>query len=87
LDDQRQPGLLILFYDPGWYELLDSVGANFDPNKFYEGFQESIKAQDGINALLRQRRLRHGGTLEDRVRFITVRDLYPIVNNLGTAAK
>ena len=84
--DRDTQGLLILFYDPGWLELLNTVGVNFDPIKFVAEFQKSDSVQKQINSILQSIPIQsppaEKRTLEDRVRFITTADLYPIVNNL-----
>jgi hypothetical protein len=87
LDDQNNPGLLILFWHPGWLELLNSVGADFDPHKFAQEFKKSEDEQEAVKNLLDAVQVRvpvscTAKTLADRVRFVTAGDLYKIVNNL-----
>jgi len=87
LDDSNYPGLLILFWHPGWLELLNSVGADFNPHTFAEEFKKSEDEQKAVKKVLGDSTVRVAAgcpakTLADRVRFVTAGDLYEIVNNL-----
>ncbi|MCS5421732.1 MULTISPECIES: hypothetical protein [Psychrilyobacter] len=85
LSHSEQEGILVLFYDPGWIDLLNTVGADFDPNEFCKHYNKALELQKKINALLNEISLDGNSgdkTLVQRIRFITANDLYPIVNNL-----
>ncbi|HAC62097.1 MAG TPA: hypothetical protein DCF68_00820 [Cyanothece sp. UBA12306] len=87
LDDQEYPGLLILFWHPGWLELLNSVGADFNPHDFAQEFNKSEDKQEEVKELLDGIQVTvspgcNPKTLAERVRFVTAGDLYKIVNNL-----
>ena len=87
LNDHDNPGLLILFWDPGWRELFSTVGADFDPHKFAEQFKKGEDEQNEVDQVLKGVSLTRPHhckpkTLADRVRFVTAAGLYQIVNNL-----
>lgn len=87
LHDKDNPGLLILFWDPGWRQLFSTVGADFDPHKFAKEYQNAEAEQNQVDRVLKKVTLTvspecREKTLADRVRFVTAADLYKIVNNL-----
>lgn len=87
LDDQHYPGLLVLFWHPGWIELLNTISADFDPHKFAVEYRRSEQQQNEINKLLSSIEISvplncKTRYLNERVRFVTAQDLYKIINNL-----
>lgn len=76
LASPEHPGLLLLFWHPGWIELLNSVGSDFNPKTFAKEIIKSELEKEEIEAFF------SGGPLSDRIRLITACDLHPIVNNL-----
>ena len=74
LDDDLNPGLLILFYDPSWLSLLNTVGRDFNPVDFTEEFSRASAFQAFADSKVKGN--------PSRIRFTTAADLFAIVNNL-----
>ncbi len=87
LDDQHYPGLLVLFWHPGWLELLNTISADFNPDKFAVEYRRSERQQNEINTLLNSIEISvplncKTRYLNERIRFVIAQDLYKIINNL-----
>lgn len=83
LDNSRYPGILFLFYDPGWTSLLNTVGVDFDPDVFADEFARARYVQSMLHEVLADSKMREAGrTLRDRIRILTASDLCPIINML-----
>ena len=77
LNEPDAHGILVLFVDPGWLSLLNTIGTDFNPVKMAEEFGEIEKIKKRVNTLLKDT-----PTLCDRLRLVTAETLYPILNNL-----
>nr|VFJ91038.1 MAG: hypothetical protein BECKLFY1418A_GA0070994_10146 [Candidatus Kentron sp. LFY] len=79
LEDPKHPGMLVLFYDPSWLSLLNTVGHDFDPMEFSDEFSHAREFQKFVDKEANKDITNNGPR---RIRLITVGDLYRIVNNL-----
>lgn len=77
LKSESNPGVLILFYDPGWLSLLNTVGRDFDPATFTQEFGRASELQSFADS-----QLQVPESEIPRIRFVTCADLFQIVNNI-----
>lgn len=77
LTDAGSPGILEIFIDPGWVQLLNTIGQDFNPIKLSEDFQKIKECEERFDKFLN---MNH--RLKDRMRLITAKTLYPILNNI-----
>ena len=76
-------GVLVIFLDAGWPDLLDTIGKHFDPTRMTKGFNIIPKKQEIVDALVAA----HSGFTEPstngrRIRLITAETLLVVINNL-----
>ena len=77
LNHSNTPGMLAVFIDPGWVQLLNIIGQDFNPELLTKGFNAIKESEDKFNAIIE-----NNPVLNGRVRLITAKTLYPILNNI-----
>ena len=84
LNAHEAEGMLVVFVDPGWLSLLNTIGTDFNPVRMAEEFKTIGEIETRVEKLkascrrASDRRL----LLRDHLRLVTAKTLYPILNNL-----
>nr|VFK16451.1 MAG: hypothetical protein BECKLPF1236A_GA0070988_101473 [Candidatus Kentron sp. LPFa]VFK31888.1 MAG: hypothetical protein BECKLPF1236C_GA0070990_101513 [Candidatus Kentron sp. LPFa] len=75
--DKKLQGMLAIFVDPGWLSLLNTIGTDFDPVKMAKEFGRINEIEEKVHQLKKEH-----FSIDKRVRLVTAKTLYPILNNL-----
>lgn len=73
----RTSGMLMMFIEPGWLQLLNIIGQDFDPVSLSSDFNEIERRETQFEHIIRTNK-----DLKGRARLITAKTLYPILNNI-----